>query len=237
MNPFMDLGEAAVALKKFGGANLTLTLAKIESSMCGVSSEGCTAAIKTIGAGEKALAAAGMLKAVAAPINVVIHTPGILLCLPHILDRDELRQGVSLGAGKTGRAHDREMTHRIGEFKFIQWRGGSESIRHSSIFKDYFLLAESTRPKRKYLYAIGTDYPLKFFNGGRSLASVLSKGDHLKTQFAGTFGGHFKTVCDYYAAHKDAVVNEDVSKFLSSLLPADGRPDDEIGWLAQLLAA
>jgi len=54
------------------------------------------------------MAAAALMKRVAGQINVVIHALGILLCLPHILEADEVVEYVSLGAGNTGRAFDLE---------------------------------------------------------------------------------------------------------------------------------
>ncbi len=63
---------------------------------------------------------------------------------------------------------------RVAEYKFIDWQGGPESIRQNSIFKGFFELAEHETHK-KVLYVVGTGYPLKFFNGGRALTSVLSR--------------------------------------------------------------
>ncbi|MGH6995867.1 MAG: hypothetical protein ACREES_09225, partial [Stellaceae bacterium] len=177
----MDLAQAALTLKKFGGSDLTLTLGKIESSVRGLRGENCAESIATLGASKEVLVAAGLLKAVAGQINVVIHALGILLCIPHILEKGELIENVSLGAGNSGRAHDLETSHRIAEFKFIRWRG-HDAVRENSLFKDYFSLAASQLPKRKYLYLLGTDYPLKFLNGGRALSSVLTS-HRLKSEF------------------------------------------------------
>lgn len=83
------------------------------------------------------------------------------LCLPHILEPGELVEYASLGAGNTGRQFDLETNFCVAEFKFINWRGGPESIRQNSIFKDYFLLAEAPTPKRKYLYLLGSGFVLR----------------------------------------------------------------------------
>ena len=56
-----------------------------------------------------------------------------------------------LGAGNTGREFDLETNYRIAEFKFIHWRGGPDTIRQNSIFKDFFLLADGESANRKYL--------------------------------------------------------------------------------------
>jgi hypothetical protein len=174
----------------------------------------------TVGADSTALAAAGLIKRLAGEINVVIHALGILLCLPHILEPDETIEYVSLGAGNTGRPFDLETNKRIAEFKFIRWQGGAEAIRQNSLFKDFYCMAEYESPKRKFLYLLGTDYALKFLNGGRALASVLSKNVKLYDEFAESFGQQYKTVSDYYVAKKHLVELKDVSLFIPELANA-----------------
>jgi hypothetical protein len=117
----------------------------------------------------------------------------------------------------------------VAEFKFIRWRGGAESIRQNSIFKDLFLLVESQIPKQKFLYLLGTYHALKFLNGGRALKSVLSLNDKVRESFFGRYGDRFRTVRDYYNAHKGAVRIEDVSPWLPELAetPIDQEPAEE----------
>jgi hypothetical protein len=88
------------------------------------------------------LTAATDVKRLVGQINVMIHALGILLCLPHVLEGDENVQYLSLGAGNTGCPFDLETDRRVAEFKFINWRGGPESIRQNSVFKDLFMMAE-----------------------------------------------------------------------------------------------
>jgi hypothetical protein len=125
---------------------------------------------------------------------------------------------VSLGAGNTGRQFDLETNLRVAEFKFISWRGGPESIRQNGLFKDFFMLAESDVDKRKYLYVLGTAHPLKFFNGGRALSSVLSRGDKTKKLFEERYGTRFTVVREYYDLKREAVIVEDVSSYLGPLV-------------------
>ena len=101
-----------------------------------------------------------MIKRLAGEIHVVIHALGILLCLPHILKTGEIVESVSLGAGNTGKAFDLETNRRIAEFKFIRWQGGAEMIRQNALFKDFYLMAEHSTHKEKYLYVLGTEIPL-----------------------------------------------------------------------------
>jgi hypothetical protein len=209
--------EIADLLQRFTGPGLTGTLSRIEQSVQGLTLVDCPDFLLGVGAGNEVLAAAAQMKRLAAQINVTIHALGILLCLPHILEDGETVEYVSLGAGNTGRDFDLETNYRVAEFKFIHWRGGAESIRQNSIFKDFFLLAESPSAKRKCLYVLGLEHPLRFLNGGRALASVLSRGDKVREQFYARFGDRFAKVRDYYRLHSDAVAIVDVSPWLAEL--------------------
>lgn len=215
-------------LARFTGVNQTQTLSKIESAVRGVTASDCTNFLSNIGACKEALSAAAEVKRLAGQINVTIHALGILLCLPHILEEGEQVEAVSLGAGNTGRDFDLETNFRVAEFKFIRWRGGPESIRQNSIFKDYLLLAENPTPKRKYLYLLGIDHALSFFRGGRALSSVLSRDEKVRKLFSERFGGQYQVVRDYYREHADAVRVEDMSPWLSELIDIVGQIPDEV---------
>ena len=163
------------------------------------------------------LVAAGLMKRLAGQINVVVHALGILATLPHLLDRGEVIEYVSLGAGNTGRPFDLETNQRIAEFKFIRWQGGPEAIRQNALFKDFYLLAEHSSTKRKYLYVVGTDHPLKFLNSNRAISSVLSGHAALMVEFAAKFPD-LRGVREYYLPRKDLVTIQDVSGWIPDLL-------------------
>ena len=80
----------------------------------------------------------------------------------------EIIESVSLGAGNTGRQFDLETNLRIAEYKFIDWRGDSESIRQNGVFKDFFSMAEYETSKTKHLYVVGITHPIRFLTGGRA---------------------------------------------------------------------
>jgi hypothetical protein len=221
----MELAKVAAALEKFSGADLTRTLVRIEGDLRGVATEECAAILSTAHAERDALVAAAALKRIAGQVNVAIHALGILLCLPHILESGETVEYVSLGAGNTGTKFDLETNRRIAEFKFIRWRGNAETIRQNSVFKDFFQLAESDSKKRKYLYVLGTEYPLKFFNARRSLSSVLSKNEAVRDQFRGRFGDQYQRVGEYFLAHRDKVFIEDISEFVPELILLESESD------------
>jgi len=222
----MDLVQAAAILQKFSGRDLTAKLSNIETTVKGVTTTDCARILDQAGVTGEALAAAASLKHVAGEIHVTIHAIGILLCLPHILEMDEKVEYVSLGAGNTGREFDLETTHRIAEFKFIHWRGGPEPIRQNQLFKDFYLLAESQSPKRKYLYVLGVERPLRFLNGGRSLDSVLSHNVKLMNHLQITHGDKFKKVRDYYLLHQHLVTISDVSPWVSQLISETLEPEE-----------
>jgi hypothetical protein len=212
-----DPVEIVKLLGRFTGPDLTQTLSRIEGAVRGVSAVDCTGFLANAGAGREVLAAAAGMKRLAGQINVTIHALGILMCLPHILAPDERVESVSLGAGNTGRDFDLETNVRVAEFKFIQWRGGPETIRQNSVFKDYLLLAEHPTAKRKHLYLLGTEHAIRFLTGGRAMSSVLSRNAKLQRMFTERFGERFRTVGDYYRAHASAVQIDDVSPWLSEL--------------------
>ena len=221
----MDITEAARILQQFCSQDLTNTLAEIETSAKGLTSKSCPAALAACGAREEVLVAAGLVKKLAGQINVIMHASGILTCLPKILEPDEVVQYLSLGAGNTGRAFDLETNKRIAEFKFIYWRG-ADAIRQNSLFKDFYRLAEHPTPKRKYVYVLGTEYPLKFLNGRRAIASVLDKYAALLDRFRAIHGNQYETVRDYYQARGNQVILQDVSLWVNGLV-ADGIDETE----------
>ena len=52
---------------------------------------------------------------------------------------------------------------------------------------------------------MGTIYPLKFFNGGRALTSVLSKQPEIFRAINNKYGSQVTIVRDYYELHKEKV--------------------------------
>jgi hypothetical protein len=99
-------------------------------------------------------ALADRIKGLAAQIDVILHTVGILLSLPHVLLPGERIISLSLGAGNTGRDCDMETDQQIAEFKFIKWKG-ADTFRQNTLFVDLFHLAEADTNKRRVLYVTG----------------------------------------------------------------------------------
>lgn len=125
---------------------------------------------------------------------------------------------MSLGAGNTVKSFDLETSKRVAEFKFINWKGGSEAVRQNGIFKDFYGLAEARTLKSKHLYLLGLEHAMKFFNGGRSVKSVLSKNRKIADDFDLKYTQDINTVRDYFAIKRYDVLFEDMSHFVPELI-------------------
>jgi hypothetical protein len=210
----VTLTEAAGNIQKFEQGSLTNRISTIESKLQNADKAACKSLFQTLGINLSLLDSAFVLKRATGQVNVLIHAAGILLSLPHILEVDEVIESLSLGAGNTGKSFDLETNHRIAEFKFISWKGGSESIRQNQLFKDFYLLAEYDTLKKRCLYVVGIEHPLKFLKGGRALSSVMSRNNKLWTDFKKRYGERFSRVCDYYEYRKSLVHLMDITKIV-----------------------
>ena len=118
----------------------------------------------------------------------------------------EVVEQLSLGAGNSGKSFDLTTNQRVAEFKFIQWRGGAESARKRELFKDFYWLAEAATLKRKYLYVVGLEHPLKFLKSGEAISSVMNRSSKgIAADFQERYGERFVKVRDYYAYRQGSV--------------------------------
>lgn len=204
-------------LKRFKGLkknSLTKRISNIEAALVGKDLDASQSLFPELDISSNLLEAAITFKQVAGQINVLIHAAGILLSLPYILQEGEIIESLSLGAGNTGRLFDLETNYRVAEYKFINWQGGPEAIRQNSLFKDFYLLAEYETSKKKFLYVVGTKYPIKFFESKRSLKSIMSRNIKLWTDFQTRYGDQFATINEYYKNRNSIVIIEDISKII-----------------------
>lgn len=215
--PSMKLEEAAKRVQTFEAGSLTDRLSNLEHIFKNVEVNQAKELCHANKLDTDLLSASFELKKLAGQINVVIHAAGILASLPSILKEGEKIEYLSLGAGNTGKQFDLETTQRIAEFKFINWKGGPESIRQNSLFKDFFGLAEEETKKKKYLYVLGIEKPLKFFTGKRKLSSVMSKNIALQSKFSVIYGSRFSVVNEYYEFRKNDVQLVDIAPVLPEL--------------------
>tara|TARA_R110000787_G_scaffold187146_7_gene299062 strand:+ start:7103 stop:7471 length:369 start_codon:yes stop_codon:yes gene_type:complete len=122
----MSIDSALEAIGAFQGESLTRTLSEIEAKAVGLTTVSARDFAGARGITGSFMCSAASIKAVAGQINVIIHAAGILCALPHILVEGEKVEETSLGAGNTGKRFDITTNKRVAEFKFIDWRGGSE---------------------------------------------------------------------------------------------------------------
>jgi hypothetical protein len=209
--------DALRDVSRFSGDTLTETLSEIEKSLAGETGQNYDRVLSKYNAQPDVLSSASLVKQYAGQINVIIHALGIMLCLPHILQPEEVVESVSLGAGNTGKAFDLETNRRVAEFKFITWRGSGNTIRQNSLFKDFYCLAEHETAKSKHLYVLGTRMPLKFLKGKRAIKSVLSRNVKLNEAFRLRYPD-LMVVCDYYRRKKGELHIEDVSHMVPELV-------------------
>ena len=215
MSEQVNIVDAISLVNDFRGDALTSTIAQLEKQVVGKGKFEVVNLSDKSNLDANIYSAAKTIKQASRQIDVIIHTIGILRSLEHILERDEIVESVSLGAGNTGKKFDLETTHRIAEYKFIDWQGGAESIRQNGIFKDFYDLAEHDTNKRKILYVNGTTYPLKFFNGKRALTSVLSRQPKMLASIRQKYGEEISVVRDYYQIYETEVKIEDISSILN----------------------
>jgi hypothetical protein len=194
-----DINDALQRLSEFASAReLSARIADLEHDLSRTTLEDAQLVLATQGIDSDLMQAALDVKKMSGQINVVVHAVGILVSLPYILNPAERIESLSLGAGNTGRLHDLETNQRIAEFKFIKWKGGAESIRQNGVFVDLFNLASTSTDRKKYLYVVGKEHPMRFLNGGRSLSSVLSKNASVAERFDEAHGDTFTVVRDYW---------------------------------------
>lgn len=210
----MNIDTAIRAISGFQGASLTESLSRIEASVVGLDAGKLRDFCDGRCIDDQLMSSAVSIKKLAGQINVIIHAAGILCSLPAILKSGEVVEGVSLGAGNTGRQFDLETNFRVAEYKFIDWQGGSETIRQNGVFKDFHSLAEYETKKSKYLYVVGTNHPIRFLNGGRALTSVLSRYPVILASIVEKYGAGVAKVCDYYALKKSEVEICDISPYI-----------------------
>lgn len=188
------------------GNDLRKHISDLEQTLAGKTREEATALVAADGITSEALLAALVIKAMAGQINVIVHALGILLSLPYLLEEGETIEGLSLGAGNTGRNHDLETDKRVAEFKFITWRGGADTIRQNGLFVDLFNLASSDTTKRRELYVLGKREPDRFLNGRRAIPSVLTKHATVKERFDLRHAANgYRTVRQYWDSVRDQV--------------------------------
>jgi hypothetical protein len=217
----VDIEAAVRVVQSLGvGPELTQRIAMIEAQLRGKSMPKIGTQLVAQGIDDDLLHGALAVKQLVGQINVVIHVVGILVALPFVLAEGEKIESLSLGAGNTGRRHDLETNRQVAEFKFIDWRGGAEAIRQNGLFVDIFNLVSAPGHRRRVMYVVGKEHPMRFLTGNRALSSVLSKGRAVEQRFSDTYGTQFTTVSEYWAAIADRVDIVDLRELVPAFAPS-----------------
>ncbi len=214
--PMSDLVKASELLTAFRSGSLKKAVSTIEAKLVGLSKADARSQLGVLGVSMELMLAALLIKKHSNQISEIIHTIGILLVLPSILETDEKIESLSLAAGNTRKGFDLETNIRIAEFTFIQWQGGSESIRQNKVFKDFYFLAEHETTKRRELYVAGLDHPTRFFNSCRGIAQI-AKNNRKLGDAARKLPPEIKTVRDYYIPRQRLVVIRDLGDYIPAL--------------------
>jgi hypothetical protein len=216
-----SLATAHSDIGAFKRGSLRKRVADLEANFAGLERSQCQAGLTSQSISTELLASALTIKRAASQIDEVVHALGILLALPHILEPDETVEALSLAAGNSGRPFDLVTSVRIAEYKFIDWKGGSETIRQNQLFKDFYELAEFETTKSRFLYVLGIERPLRFLKGGlkggRALRSICSKNAALWQHFQGRYGSRFARVGEYYSYRKPLVNIVDLATILPQI--------------------
>jgi hypothetical protein len=189
-------------------------LAEFERLLVNLDKGACEVVLNSHSLSSNVLSSAIFVKRAASQINVVVHALSILLSLPVLLEPNETVSSLSLGAGNSGRGFDLETNLRCAEFKLTDWKGGSEAIRQNRLFKDFYCLAEAPTNKKKQLFVVGINEPLRFLSGNRACGSVMSGNRKLWEEFQRSYGSVCRTVGQYYSLHKEEVEIQDLTQIV-----------------------
>lgn len=212
-----DLVESVKKIQAFERGDLTSRIASLEKEFDGINKQKLQIICSDNMIDDTLLDAALALKKAAGQVNTVTHAVGVILLLPKILRSREVIESLSLGAGSTGKKYDLETNQRIAEFKFIHWRG-RDSLRQDRLFKDFFYLAEDKTDKRRCLYVLEAEIPLKFLNNStRAIISVFNRDTKSLDYFREKYGTRFSTVSEYYNYRKHLVEIIDINQIMPSL--------------------
>ena len=170
----MKSQEALQIVSEFKGSNLKQKLNDIKRSLIGKGKTDITEL-------NEVYEAALEVKRLSAQIDEVVHSTGIIKCLPLILSDDEQIIDLSLAAGADGEGIDLVTSKRIAEFKFSRWQDAeANGMRKRQVFSDLVNLYLNPSQLKKELYVFGAVKIISFFQSEKALwENVLSKSGGL----------------------------------------------------------
>lgn len=215
----MDVTQAVARIKQFRGESVRMTVAHLENALSHSDAAAVGHLNITEGIAPDLLAALGLVKTASAQIDTLVHAAGILAALPYLLDPGEVVQSVSLGADNAHRGFDLETDRQVAEFKFTRWQPAGNALREKTLFADFFKLASATTPKKRYLYLLETDRPIRFLSGRRLVTKVLNRNVDRLADFLHLYGELYPTVGDYYRTFLDLVKLVNLQELAPAVLP------------------
>lgn len=218
------LTTAYTRLLEFKKPALKNRVATIETSMRGRNKSTLVAILAEHSVTLQLLQAALTLKSAASQIDNLLHALGILILLPKILEDEEAIIEVSLSAGTGGKSYDLETDRRVAEFKFINWQGGSNAVRHRAVFHDFVKLAESSTNRLKQIFLIDPQHSRKWLCGKTSLRSALTTHADTLDGLLAKYRDQVQTVSDYYKLYQGSVHLENILNYDETFRRL---PDDE----------
>ena len=174
--------DALQIVSSFKGKNLKQKLNELKKNLVGKGKNDIVVL-------DEVFEAALKVKTLSAQIDEVVHSTGIIKCLPHILLNDELIVEVSLAAGAEGEGIDLVTTKRIAEFKFSRWQEGvANGMRKRQVFADLVNLYLNPITKKKELYVYDASKITAFFQSKKAQwKNVLSKSGGLDRKLKAHF--------------------------------------------------
>lgn len=212
----MRTQDALRIVSDFKGANLKQKLSGIKNNLIG---KGRSDIIDLHEVYEAALE----VKRLSAQIDEIVHSTGIIKCLPFILTENERVIDLSLAAGADGAGIDLVTTNRIAEFKFSKWQVGvANGMRKRQVFSDLVNLYINPSLLKKELYVFDAARIISFFKSNRSTwKNVLSKSGGLdkklekhltKHGVTGKFLNDVFSISGVEVIDIDVIINERIIK-------------------------
>jgi len=170
----MKSKDAIQIVNEFKGTNLKQNLNEIKASLMVKGKAGIPDLYQVY-------KAALEVKKLSAQIDEVVHSAGIIICLPRILAEDEKVVDLSLASGADGEGIDLVTDKRIAEFKFSNWQtDGANGMRKRQVFSDLVNLYLYPSSLKKELYVFNSAKIISFFQSKKaSWKNVLSKSGGL----------------------------------------------------------
>ncbi|MER8847494.1 hypothetical protein [Mesorhizobium australicum] len=218
-----DPAGAIRLLSKFAGENLTRTLSRIETDVRGLTADQALGFLKAAGAERDVLAAAGEMNG----LRVRSTSQYMRLascCVSRTFSNRESASSMFCLARAT---RDGNSTLKLTAALRIQIYklAGRFGVHPAELNIQGFLHAGGQQQHEAQNSVLARNSACtEISTGGRSIKSVLSRGDKVQVLFFERFGDRYRKVKDYFHDHHHAVSIVDVTPWLGELAVAVRSP-------------